>query len=297
MQTPVDHFIKQLLDLALSWTGTPVADAVVPASDDQRADVLYVPDPALASRRGDFGLFGRIAAEPRHFEHFTDPPGYEAFVECLRKRLNLQHDEVLRADREKRPAQTYALWLLSAGDPVTLRATLRFRRAKGWPRGVWELPGLGVYLVVVSALPRTPDTVFLRLMGSDPVREQAVRALEAPGCTLPRLEDLVKLVVQLRVHRRRETKNPVTLKETPEMIDLSIYNEWEKETLEKGRLDGIEKALVRLFSRRLGRALTAQEHATLVRRLDTHGADRVGDVVLDLTEAQLAAWLDDPAAP
>ncbi len=130
MQTPVDHFIKQLLDLALSWTGTPVADAVVPASDDQRADVLYVPDPALVSRRGDFGLFGRIAAEPRHFEHFTATPDYEAFVECVRKRLNLQHDEALRAAREERPVRTYTLWVLCAGDPVTLRATLRLRRAK-----------------------------------------------------------------------------------------------------------------------------------------------------------------------
>ena len=54
---------------------------------------------------------------------------------------------------------------------------------------------------------------------------------------------------------------------------------------------------MRQFSRRLGRALTPQERATLVRRLDTHGADRLGDVVLDLSDTQLAAWLDDPAAP
>jgi hypothetical protein len=300
MQTPVDHFIKQLLDLALSWTGTPIADAVVPSSDDQRADVVYVPDPTFRTRLDDFGLFGRIAAEPRHFEHFTDPPDCEALVECVRKRLNLQHDEALRAAREERPIRTYALWVLSAGDPVTLRRTLRLRRAQGWPRGVWELPGLAVYIVVIAALPRTPATVFLRLMGSDPVREQAVKELEAPGCKLPRLEDLLKLVIQLRVQRRRATKNTTPPKEEPEMIDLSIYNEWEQETLEKGIEKGIEKALApleRQFSRRLGRALTPQEHATLVRRLDTHGADRLGDVVLDLSVTQLAAWLEDPASP
>jgi len=34
-----------------------------------------------------------------------------------------------------------------------------------------------------------------------------------------------------------------------------------------------------------------------VARLTTHGADRLGDVVLDLTDAAaLAAWLADPAA-
>ena len=62
-----------------------------------------------------------------------------AFVECVRKRLNLQHDEALRAAREERPVRTYTLWVLCAGDPVTLRATLRLRRAKGWPR---PLPGV-----------------------------------------------------------------------------------------------------------------------------------------------------------
>ena len=304
MQTPVDHFVKQLLDLALSWTGTPTADAVVPSPDDQRADIVYVPDPALRTRLGDFGLFGRIAAAPRHFEHVTATPDYEAFVECARKRLNLQHDEALRADREKRPVRTYALWVLSAGDPVMLRAALRLRRAKGWPRGVWELPGLAVYLVVISALPRTPETVFLRLMGSDPVREQAVHELTMTGRKLPRLEDLLKLVIQLRLQRRRDLKSTTPPKEDTAMIDLSIYNEWEQETLEKVRLEGIEKGIEtalapmeRQFCRRLGRALTPQEHATLVRRLDTHGAERLGDVVLDLAAPQLAEWLEDSAAP
>ncbi len=69
--------------------------------------------------------------------------------------------------------------------------------------------------------------------------------------------------------------------------------------IEKGIEAGVEKALGPLehqFARRLSRVLTADERATLVKRLDTHGPDRLGDVVLDLDAAALDAWLRDPAA-
>ena len=63
----------------------------------------------------------------------------------------------------------------------------------------------------------------------------------------------------------------------------------------KGEQKGIQP-LEHLFARRLGRALSAEERATLRARLDTVGPARLGDVVLDLDTAALAAWLADPAA-
>jgi hypothetical protein len=73
--------------------------------------------------------------------------------------------------------------------------------------------------------------------------------------------------------------------------------------MKKGRARGLEKGLEkglipieRLFERRLTRALTPAEHDELKRRLDTAGAARIGDVVLDLAPDALAAWLADPDA-
>jgi hypothetical protein len=48
--------------------------------------------------------------------------------------------------------------------------------------------------------------------------------------------------------------------------------------------------------RRAGRPLTEAEQATLLTRFDRVGPDRLGDVVLDFTPAELAAWLADPDA-
>ena len=76
-------------------------------------------------------------------------------------------------------------------------------------------------------------------------------------------------------------------------------NEIREQGIEQGIEQGVEKGvgpLVRLFERKLARALTAAEHELLVRRLDTHGATRLGDVVFDLDAAALDAWLRDPAA-
>jgi hypothetical protein len=67
----------------------------------------------------------------------------------------------------------------------------------------------------------------------------------------------------------------------------------------RGRNEGIAAGLaplVRQFERRIGRALTATEHDALRGRLRSLGAERLGDVVLDLASDALAGWLADPAA-
>ena len=83
--------------------------------------------------------------------------------------------------------------------------------------------------------------------------------------------------------------------------------EAERKGERKGRAEGMQtglqtglqagiQPLEHLFARRLGRPLSAEERATLRARLDTVGPARLGDVVLDLDTAALAAWLADPAA-
>ena len=83
------------------------------------------------------------------------------------------------------------------------------------------------------------------------------------------------------------------------LIALEYFPDLGDEILVKGVKKGVKKGLgplVRQFARRLDRVLTLDERRTLARRLDTLGADRLGDVVLDLTTEQLAAWLADPNA-
>lgn len=59
---------------------------------------------------------------------------------------------------------------------------------------------------------------------------------------------------------------------------------------------GVDRSFERLFSRRVGRALTPQESKTLeLRRVDM-GVDRLDDVLFSMTGDALARWLADPTA-
>jgi hypothetical protein len=74
-------------------------------------------------------------------------------------------------------------------------------------------------------------------------------------------------------------------------LKTKLQAELNQGALEKERMEGQLEPLVHLFERRLARALTPSERATLVERLREQGAEHVGDVVLDLSPEDLAAWL------
>ena len=78
-------------------------------------------------------------------------------------------------------------------------------------------------------------------------------------------------------------------------IGRDIHHKGRLEGRNEGRNEGLGP-LEHQLARRLSRPVTAAEHAELLRRLDTLGADRIGDVVLDLAPDALAAWLADPNA-
>jgi hypothetical protein len=59
---------------------------------------------------------------------------------------------------------------------------------------------------------------------------------------------------------------------------------------------GATRALAHQFERRLGRVLRDHERALLRERTEILGPDRLGDLVLDLSADELAAWLAEPNA-
>ena len=72
-----------------------------------------------------------------------------------------------------------------------------------------------------------------------------------------------------------------------------------REARAEGKAEGIAVGLrpvLRQCERKLGRTLSGDERTTLHQRLDQLGAERLGDVVLDLDGAALGAWLTDPKA-
>lgn len=92
------------------------------------------------------------------------------------------------------------------------------------------------------------------------------------------------------VTRRDETEVVMALNQAVgESVAERIFKAGER-LEEKGVLRGLAP-LVHLFERRLRRSLSTDERTRLAARLRDQGAERVGDVVLDLTPEELASWL------
>jgi hypothetical protein len=195
------------------------------------------------------------------------------------------------------------LWILSSGRPEGVLEGFAFAPLEGWPPGVYSTAqtAVPVRLVVLGELPPTRDTLPLRLMGRGAAAERAARELGA----LPRdawerrILEPAMISLQKKIERVQASGH-LTEEEREILVNgQKLIDAIENRGLERGRSEGRQQGLelvVHLFGRKLGRPLTDRQRATILRRLDTLGPDRLGDVVLDLDTAALAAWLANPRA-
>jgi hypothetical protein len=211
------------------------------------------------------------------------------------------------------------LWILSSGRPEGALEGFAFAPLEGWPPGVYSTaqPEVPVRLVVLGELPPTRDTLPLRLMGRGATAERAAWDLGA----LPRdawerrILEPAMISLQKKIERAQASghlteEEREILVNGQKLIDAIENRGWERgrsegrqqgqrEGRQQGQREGRQQGLepvVHQFGRKLGRPLTERQRATILRRLDTLGPDRLGDVVLDLDAAALAAWLANPRA-
>jgi hypothetical protein len=195
MRTWFDPFGKELLAEALDGTGRVELEFEV-RSAPQRADVLYVPDEASVPARARLGLLGRMAAEAAVFELFSRTPGLVEVRACLRKQLAL----AARVPELNGAQVTPRLWVISTATPRKLVSPLGLRAMGDWPPGCLEAaPGLRLHVVALRELPRTEDTLLVRLLGRDSVLAEALRELEALPTSHPVRAIAGPLLIHLRL--------------------------------------------------------------------------------------------------
>jgi hypothetical protein len=216
---------------------------------------------------------------------------------------------VLDTDPAAKNAGVYAGVQLS---PLTLRApdvaVGDFSEVKGWVQGA--LPLAVEYAASGQNEEELVDKIedflrtgtryvwVVRLVGPRRVevyeQGKAMRIV-AEGQTLT-APGVLQNAVPVEALYNREAAHEVTLANLLQRKGFAsldaVREEGKAEGLRDGRSDGL-RPLERLIARKLGRALTAEEHATLLARLTTLGADAVGDAVHDHGGDALAAWLNE----
>jgi hypothetical protein len=298
MRFRYDHLAKQLASALLDGFGeTKTSEEVL--VDSQLIDVWHLPGEG-SQDRARLGMFGRMTASACLLEPYHEPPDDDDLRECIRKHLSFHHARVLKARAAtsgKAVVPLATCWIVSSGRPVSAWPAFGFVPAVGWPRGVYDtLPGLRLKLVVLTKLPRTRETLLVRLLGRGAVLQHALRDLLAlpPGSW----ERTVVLLVFARL-RFDLPQDPHDLAEEEEELAVTsqqIVEALQHEAMEKGVEKGAAGVVAHQFERRLRRALRDEERARLRERTETLGPDRLGDLVLDLSVDELAAWLADPDA-
>jgi len=301
-RTPFDTYAKDLAHALLSPLGIAERDARI-ETEPQLADLRFVLDLGAASAGGGDFLTSLLAPQTL-LEFAHNPPGLATMVSWTQKRdawWRLLRNEATRTQTPL-PKLPPMLLGLSAGDPIEARTLAWMRPMVGFP-GCFEGPPAGTFrLVVISALPRTRETLLVRTMGAGATLREALQELEALPFSAPERLLAGRMILRLRVALKADTTDESRQyrMDTDKIVDAMLQQQLDRgieKGIEKGIEQGIERGVAplrRLCARRLGRALSPEEHSTLRARLDLVGPDRLGDVILDSDAAALAAWLADP---
>lgn len=297
-----DPYVRLSLDRILAGHGEVLQEFPLRPRATRRVDALFVPGPP----RDDaipLGEMARITARPAALEAFSGSVSVSAYQQVLSKTLDLRHAaERRRATEAERALRGVVAWMLCTAHPSSLLRETRAMRMADAPSGFYELAAAHPVVVVsLGELPEGESTLMLRLLAAE-LRPGAATELRQRARRDPRLAPLMHAVLEYLADLLEVAPGG------PHMLDVATevkkYVDYLKRTnyrrgLRKGMREGMREGiapLLRLFARRVGRELTDQEHAVVVARLATLGADRLGDVVLDLPATELAAWLADPSA-
>jgi hypothetical protein len=315
MHNRSDQFAKSVLRDALSRASAAETEVEVLAAT-QKIDVYSVPDPAREAERAGMGLLGELSAEPSLFEPFHGTASLRQVRSCLRKQLTWHHELERRAraaagfpsldadpEEPSQPAVPFpALVVIGPGRPETVLGAYRCEPVR--PGVYHAVPGLVLRVVVLAELPRTRETLLLRLLSVGRLLREALADLAA----LPDEAWEKGIATPLLIHFRLGIEEPPTNEEDDVSAEIRAWvedyqqklraemrseglKEGLKEGLNEGLKEGERNLLLRLLRFRFGELPAAA--VARIKAAETAELERWGERVLGAQT--LAEVLEEPS--
>ncbi len=216
-----DQFAKSLLSEFLEPYGSIVTNLEV--SDEPRyVDLYFKPsrDPA------ELGLLGQMTQSPCLIEPFRNPVDEDSIQSCLLKALMVR----AKQKRQKSEVVPY-LWILT---PTVSERILNLFGTVG-EQGIYRLAaGLNAAIVVIHQLPRTRETLWIRLLGREGSQKRAideVMGLPSGDPSRSRVLELLgnwKIMLDGKTEAEREQERDLIMNLSP------AYLKWKEETINEG---------------------------------------------------------------
>ncbi len=251
-QFPHDQFAKDLLESLLSPFGKVETDRKI-SSEVREIDVCFFPYPEPVNLPS-LGLLSKIASTGAAFEPFRNPTSADEIRSCMAKLFDLHTELNRQAKREQQPkideSSLPRLWIITPTlAATTLESFGAITDVEQWRDGVYLMPpGCKTGIIVIHQLPKTPDTLWLRVLGKDKVQQKAIEEINRLDLNSPYrqnalilLSDL-QLVLEARQNRNnQETELLMSLRTSP--IYLAEVERLAREGLERGLEQGLERGL------------------------------------------------------
>ena len=200
----------------------------------------------------ELGMLGRmVAMGPCLLEPFSRTPRPADVRSCVGKQYSLHHGQVREARGAKQPVPSFPrLWIVSPGLPRTVIKQAPCQAMDSWPAGFWEAsPWQALHIVSVNALPRTPETLLLRMLGKETLGPAIHDLGDMPeGAGLKAL--LVPVLVAFRAEMNQDSQEEELMLALQE-ID-TIYAQWEERVRREASRADRQAVLVVLLRQRFG---------------------------------------------
>ncbi len=272
MRAQHDALAQDVLAHLLEDEGSVEKEKVVAPKDSQRIDLVFKPDPnkRKGGKRGptSLRLIRRMTRRWCMFELFSAVPSAIVVLLSLRKQISVL-DEMLVAARRKgkagpRPGMPVQ-WILSPGRPTRALQKLGFQPARGWPRGFYHAAeGFQAWIVVISELPKTLETLALRLLGNGCTRLEALGEIGAMPTDDKERPLLLALLGWIEYVIGENRKVAERLRKEPEFMAATRegFEQWMKkkqqlaaakvvrEARSEGKAEGKAESLLRILTAR-----------------------------------------------
>lgn len=240
---PYDQFAKDYLKELLQPLGQVETSRKVP-SEVREIDVYFAPSPQSTSDTIQIGLLGKIAAKPALIEPFRNAATITEIRSCMNKLFDV-FAQIKRQskgdDNSIEESELPILWILSptASDSI-LNGFRASTDAENWGEGVHFLGDyLRSVIVAIHQLPRTQETLWLRILGKGRVQKQAIDELDALPNNHPLRAKAIDLLLSLKA--TLEVNHNTDQEDRDLIMRLSaIYEQKLAEAKQEGLQEGVQ---------------------------------------------------------
>jgi hypothetical protein len=305
-----DQFAKDYLEELLKPYGKVEAPSRV-AGEIREIDVLFTPFPEQNTDIEALGLLGKLATTPAIFEPYRNPVSKEEICDCLLKLLEVRgalQREAKRNQTKVTESNIPKLWILTPTASQNLLSGFNGTLTADSLPGIYYLAeSLRTAIIVIHQLPKTQETLWLRLLGRGTTQKQAIDELAALPLDQPyakiTLELLYNLQENLRINQNQEIEiedRELIMRLAPlyqqqrELVRQQGLQEGLQQGLQQGEQRGLQQGEQQLILRQLNRRVGEIDSSLIVKvkELSIEKLEELGEALLDFTSvADLENWL------